>query len=194
MNKRLLLLIIFPILTITAIGIIANIYWPKFDNELEQHFDKPIVNETEVGQIKALIPESASITAEEFEMNFKKKDRTDTNYVQLKGTPLTLLILLLPRYTEGKPRRGHNIETFSDVLFPQNSGYASIIHHDYITNFTCKINDDSATGTVAFEAPDIYKGQVNYVARKHNGKWRIEEFHLPNSGISTILQNDGTWR
>jgi hypothetical protein len=71
--------------------------------------------------------------------------------------------------------------------------YASIIQPEYITECTCKVDGDTATGTVTFKADKVYEGKVEYTARKKDGKWRIEEFRVPDVKFTTTLGADGKW-
>lgn len=71
--------------------------------------------------------------------------------------------------------------------------YATFIHPEYITDCTCKVDGDTATGTVTFRAEKLYEGKVDYTARKKDGSWRIEEFRLPDLKIHTVLGADGKW-
>ncbi|HJZ55809.1 MAG TPA: hypothetical protein VKE74_12650 [Gemmataceae bacterium] len=71
--------------------------------------------------------------------------------------------------------------------------YMSVIHPEYITDCTCKVDGATATGTVAFKADKVYEGKVEYTARKKDGKWRIEEFRLPDGEFATTLGADGKW-
>jgi hypothetical protein len=71
--------------------------------------------------------------------------------------------------------------------------YASVIHAEYITDCTCKTDGDTATGTVTFKAEKAYEGKAEYTARKKDGRWRIEEFRIPDLKLHTALGADGKW-
>jgi hypothetical protein len=76
----------------------------------------------------------------------------------------------------------------------RSKGYFSIIQPDYITE--CKITnstDENAQGKVTFNAPKLYIGSATFEARKQDGTWRIEKFHLPSRQISIVLGEDGNW-
>jgi hypothetical protein len=47
---------------------------------------------------------------------------------------------------------------------------------------------------VSFTAPGLYSGKVEFVARRKDDAWRIEEFRLFNYGIKTVRGADGKWR
>lgn len=53
--------------------------------------------------------------------------------------------------------------------------------------------DKFAQGKVTFNAPKLYIGSVTFEARKYEGTWRIEKFHLPSRQISIELGEDGSW-
>lgn len=70
----------------------------------------------------------------------------------------------------------------------------TFIHLDRITDFTCKVDGDRATGTVSFKAPGLYQGKVQYAAERHDGKWFITEFTMPAYGIRIVRADDGLWK
>ena len=76
----------------------------------------------------------------------------------------------------------------------KTKGYASFIQPEYVTKVTVHTENNTARGEVAFEAPDLYAGRVNYVARKSPDGWRVEGFHLPNYGISIHRTKDDIWK
>jgi len=88
----------------------------------------------------------------------------------------------LTRYVVGKGR-------FRVALGP-----VTFIQADRITDFTCKIDGEAATGTVSFEVPKLYAGKADYVARRTGGKWQITEFLMPGRGIHIVRGEDGKWR
>jgi hypothetical protein len=71
--------------------------------------------------------------------------------------------------------------------------YATFIHPEYITDCTCKVDGDTATGTVTFRAEKAYEGKAEYTARKKDGSWRVEEFRIPDLNIHTVLGKDDKW-
>jgi hypothetical protein len=72
-------------------------------------------------------------------------------------------------------------------------GYVTVIRAEHITDCTCKVNGETATGTVTFKVDKVYEGKAEYTARKQDGKWRIEEFRLPDLKITTALSDNGKW-
>ena len=75
----------------------------------------------------------------------------------------------------------------------KHRAYVSLIHPEYITDCTCKVDGDTATGVVSFKADKVYEGKAEYTARKKDGQWRIEEFRMPERKFTTVLGADGKW-
>jgi hypothetical protein len=92
--------------------------------------------------------------------------------------------------TEGRPKPA---QLGAAIWKSRNQGYASFIQPEYVTNVTIQIDNLSAHGMVSFTAPDLYEGNVQYVARQKNERWSVEEFHLPNIGLSLHRQANGQW-
>jgi hypothetical protein len=154
---------------------------------------------------KELIPAAAGMPAEELRELATSDD--PTKFRPSNGDSLTWLII---RHVPG-PDAPKNPTSFRFLTEPPNpaalagaiSGpkdkdgkfrnYGSLIHPAYITDCTCKVDGDTATGTVAFKADKVYEGKAEYTARKKDGKWRIEEFRLPDLKIATALGKDGKW-
>ena len=70
----------------------------------------------------------------------------------------------------------------------------TMIHADRIQEVTCKVDGDTARGTIKYEVPKLYAGQVDYVARKSDDRWTITEFHLPAHDIHLSRSESGAWR
>jgi hypothetical protein len=73
-------------------------------------------------------------------------------------------------------------------------GPVTMIHADRITDVTCKVDGDMATGTVSFKVPSLYEGKADYVARRKAGKWQITEFKLPANKVHIVRDDKGVWR
>ena len=148
---------------------------------------------------RSLIPAAASISIEDFQ-----KLQTNPSRVSLQNKSLSLILMALDvrnqspeeasdfRFlVEGFP---HPSEIAAAMSPSRSKGYYSIIQPDYITE--CQITtstDEIARGKVTFNAPKLYIGSVIFEARKHEGTWRIEKFHLPSRQISIVLGEDGNW-
>jgi hypothetical protein len=74
-------------------------------------------------------------------------------------------------------------------------GYCSFIQYDNITNVTCNIEGDVATGVISFNVPRLYQGDVLYKAElKEQTVWEIVEFSLPNHHWTFHRDAEGFWR
>lgn len=153
--------------------------------------------------IRDLIPEAAgSPTAEIDELS--RPDQAPA-LDAVKQQSFTVAVLLL-RFTKETAYEKHREEfrLIGDEL-PRPSklakafakskelGYYTVIHADYITEFTCDVSGSLARGSVSFEAKGVYAGKVKFVASKAGGKWRIVEFQLPTWDVTTKRKN-GDWK
>ena len=57
------------------------------------------------------------------------------------------------------------------------------IHLDRITDCTCKIDGDTATGTVSFKVPGLYEGRSQFYAERLDGDWFICKFSMPSLDV-----------
>jgi RNA polymerase sigma factor (sigma-70 family) len=73
-------------------------------------------------------------------------------------------------------------------------GYGTLLQPEFITEVTCRVKADTASGTVSFRNDKIYEGKIRYSARCEDGNWRVEEFRVPGYGLRVALQKDGTWK
>lgn len=157
-------------------------------------------------QIVSLLPEASGIPNSELlelASNLRGPDMDDVT-----GVPLSIILLLADpslvpeakreqaagefRYlTEGKPKPADIVRA---VSLHQERGYATFLQPEYIKDVTVSVSENSANGTVTFEAPDLFAGKVHYVARRKNGEWRIEEFHLPAYQARIHRDDDGIWQ
>lgn len=160
-----------------------------------------------------LIPEAASMSNADFEKVAGINPDPDTienpqaNPDAIENKSLTLILLTLNPMKESY----QNEAVLEDFNYPTNNaipetgeiadviykskpkGYATFLQPDLITHCTCNTEGETASGFVMFNAPDLYSGKVRFVARRNEGSWQIEEFHLPNYGITTVLKTDGKW-
>lgn len=148
-----------------------------------------------------LLPEAASIS----NADFTKLSRMP-QWASIKSQSLSLVIMTLePLNPDGTPAADMQFLTEgtpkpSDLAnamwLSQGKGYASIIQPEYISE--CRLDaadaDGRVRGVVRFNAPQLYVGVVNFEARRHDGKWRVEKFTLPVRGISVVLGKDGNWQ
>jgi hypothetical protein len=152
-------------------------------------------------QAKALLPEAAGVPAD-FLKRVAEEGTVVTGKVPPNGHSLTWAIL-----THAPPREpvkdpefkflAENAVNVGAVMAAISKsggkGYGSVIQPEFITDCTCTVKGDTATGVVTFKADKAYQGKVEYTARVKDGKWRVEEFRMPNLKIAVKLGADGKW-
>ncbi|MCE9566643.1 MAG: hypothetical protein K8U57_31860 [Planctomycetes bacterium] len=154
---------------------------------------------------KALIPQAAGMLSKELQ-DIAQSPNPSAITKPSTGYSLTWAIL---NYAPGEDAKKITSFQFQDeqvnpsklafaISGPKDKdgkyrNYASVIQPEYITDCTCKVNGNTATGTVTFKAPKAYEGKVEYTARKKGETWRIEEFRLPDLKITVAIGDDGTW-
>jgi hypothetical protein len=152
-------------------------------------------------QAKALIPEAAGIPGTALRDLFAGADHM--NFRPPNGYSLTWAVMTVwdqPVFpTSFFPGAQINLSRIAATMAgPKDKDgsprpYESLIQPEYITDCTCKVDGDTATGTVSFKGGEDYEGTAGYTARKREGQWRIEEFRLPALKITTTLGADGKW-
>jgi hypothetical protein len=153
-------------------------------------------------RIKALIPKAASVSSAEWASLSKAGSSLEIQ--EPKNQPLTLLLLVAPRSKDSQDAKldeeikflaPERPAEFVDAITKSlSAGHVTCIQPEYITDFTCSVEGTTARGAVSFSAPKVYSAKVDYVARKANGAWQIDEFHFPKRGLSTKLGKDGLWQ
>jgi len=74
-------------------------------------------------------------------------------------------------------------------------GYCSFVQYDNITNITCDITGDVATGVISFHVPRLYQGDILYKAELREGtSWEIVEISLPYHQWTFQRDEEGRWR
>ena len=163
-------------------------------------------------EIRELIPSESAMMRADFE---KLGTSNVPKASDVADKSLTLMLLAFMRVEEGQtPKQQEQFRylltdgrppTPSDlareVCRERRTGKRRIvlapvtsIHGDRITNCTCNIEKDVATGTVSFQAPRLYQGKVDYVARRVKGKWLIVEFIMPAYKIHILRGKEGMWK
>jgi len=165
----------------------------------------PTTNEMTEDDLNSLIIEAAGIPNDEW-----TKLGTDPGGPSAKlvtGTPLSWLLLTLN--PNDLPKGAADVRKDFRILTPKfpkpselsrvmwisiDKGYASIIQPEYITRTSITTEGETARGTVEFEAKGMYAGSAEFAARHVRGKWQIDDFQLPNYGISIRREADGKWQ
>jgi len=158
-----------------------------------------------VAKAKRLISDAAGMPAEELRTLAQAQDQA--KFQPKNGDTLTWVVL---NYAPGAdtPKNPTSFKFLEETINPAKlasaiSGpkdmlgkfrsTATVIQPEYITDCTCKIDGDTATGTVSFKAEKLYEGKIDYTAKKKGGTWRIEEFQLPDLKLTIALGADGKW-
>jgi hypothetical protein len=161
----------------------------------------------DAGEIRKLVPAAAAMPRDDL----KKLATSDAPMpADFESQNLTLTLLSLPltddkrllaefRYLgDGPPRPSKLAAEISRQVgagsFSVPLGPATMIHADRIKDVTCKVAGDAARGTIKFEVPELYAGQIDYLARKADDRWQIVEFHLPARDIHLALDERGVWK
>ena len=158
-------------------------------------------------RVKELVAEAAGMTNEDYEKIAGASGLPNPAALESKSLSLMLFSLLavdIDFLAKTKPGAEKDFRWLTDgqpkaaqvgtaIWKSRNKGYASFIQPEYVTDVTLQIDNLTAHGTVSFAAPDLYEGNVRYVARKKNGRWIVEEFHLENIGLSLRRRENGQW-
>jgi hypothetical protein len=155
---------------------------------------------------RALIPDAAGVSAKTFETLATSQVPTPELLTEPNGQTLTWWVMAHePREI---PKNPTSFKFIGEQINPSHLADAisgpkdkegkyrpvsTLIHPEYITDCTCKVEGESAMGTVSFKVEKLYEGKIDYTARKNDGKWRIEEFRLPDYKVTLALGADGKW-
>lgn len=156
---------------------------------------------------KALIAEAAGVPAKAFEALSTAPNPTPDLLAEPRGQTLTWWVM---SYAPDKdtPKNPVAFKFLTDQLNPselakaisgpkgadgKHRATATVIHPEYITDCTCKVEGEAAIGTVSFKVDKLYEGNIDYTARKKDGAWRIEGFRLPDYKVTLALGADGKW-
>jgi hypothetical protein len=160
------------------------------------------------GDIRQVIPADAAMMRADFERLATDQSGPSASKVEDKSLTLMLLDLRVKDDEKSKEQfrfltdRYPKPSTLARELHRERRtgerrillGPVTFIHADRITDFKCKVNGDTAAGTVSFKVPELYQGQVEYVAQKLGGKWFISEFIMPAYRIHVVRGDDGLWK
>ena len=167
---------------------------------------------SDADQIRWLIPQASAMATAEFDRIARATIVRECPNPEFPNPSLTCVLISrkwgdpgLPKHLRWtgevvKPsdlaKENHRAIPFlsgRNISFPP---YATLLHADRITEFTCDVKGDTATGAVSFRVPELYEGNVDYVALRKEGRWRIEEFLLPGLSLKVVRQGTatGTWK
>jgi hypothetical protein len=156
---------------------------------------------------KQLIPEAAGMPGEGLR-KLGEEGADPSKFDPPNGTSLTWFVLTFAPAAKAKEPTSFRFHVQNGAVNPakvigaiagpkdQDGKFretATLIQPEYITDCTCKVDGNTATGTVGFKAEKVYEGKVEYTARKRDGTWRIEEFHLRDMKVTLVLGADGKW-
>jgi hypothetical protein len=118
------------------------------------------------------------------------------NPENLGDMPLTLLLLALHKPEDFKPASDPvNVSALAAAMSKSSAkGYGSVIQPEYVQSFTFVTEDDTGRGSLSYAAPGVYTGKADFKLRCVDGKWRVEEFWLPDDKIGVRRGGDGKWR
>ncbi len=154
---------------------------------------------------KRLISEASGMSSDELRTVAQAQD--PTKFQPKNGDSLTWVVL---NYAPGAdtPKNPISFKFLGEAVNPAKLAEAisgpkdmlgkyrstsTVIQPEYITNCTCKVDGETATGTVTFKVEKLYEGKIDYTAKKKGDAWRIEEFQLPDLKITIALGADGKW-
>ena len=154
--------------------------------------------------IRRLAAEAAGIPNADFLKLARSGGSPDP--VRLKSQPLSLIILchrvmLLPkavrekrdkelRFSESTPDPNKLVK----LLKPRQQGDCwTALHSEYITDITCEVKDNTASGTISFDA-GLYAGKVHYTAKRSWQKWRIQTFEFPAYNWKFVCGKYDIWQ
>jgi uncharacterized protein (TIGR03067 family) len=169
-------------------------------------------------EIRRLVPAATAMPAEDF---VKIAHEGESPKAPLREASLTHLFLRMRPPPVKDPRRKAMDEEFmlttgsgqvlpastieAEIYRPSSpgakiaaagvtpAGPVTLVHADRIRGVTCEVKGDTATGTVSYEVPKLYRGKFNYVAHRTSGAWQITELTMPAWGIHAVRNNHGTW-
>jgi hypothetical protein len=158
--------------------------------------------ELSVGEATRLIPAAAAIPVEVLERFVTDPPLTVSG---IEDHRLTALVLAMdPESAADEDDRVHGDFRYTPLPQPPpqmilkavrtDRGHATIIRPEYIVDCTCQSEGDRAEGVVAFRAPGVYEGQVEFTARRTEGRWAVTEFRMPAYRLATRRTSDGTWQ
>ena len=159
-------------------------------------------NESELQRaIRAAAPEAASIGQADWTKLTSGTQVPRASDVDNQSLGILILTLRMPE--EVTPEQKSQFRTvaafpkpadFARAMQPRRSSMVTPLQSSYIRTIEATADGNQATGRIAFEAPDVYAGEVECTATKQSGKWVIGEFRLPAWNATTTRNEAGIWK
>lgn len=70
----------------------------------------------------------------------------------------------------------------------------SLLQQDYITDLTCEVEGDRASGVVSFRVPKVFAGKVKYIAEKTATHWHITDLMMSDLDLHLVRGDGGLWK
>ncbi len=164
----------------------------------------------DASEIKKLIPTATAMSSKDFLAMATSPNAPQES--DFKDKPLTLMLFSLQVTPEDTDEQKLEFQYLDEGGFIKPSALAeetyrgikvgklfipsaprTMVHANRITEFTYKVDGDKATGRFHFRVPKLYRGQVDYVAKRTDEKWQIVELQMPARGIDLVRNDDGKW-
>lgn len=177
---------------------------------------KPAADEFTAEKAKALIPDAAGMPADDVAKFSLGTEFTPEMFAASRGQTLVWWVLMHAPYDLRKNSTSFKFLDYDTQVNPamiaelmvypkdkegKHRKIATVIRFEDITNCTCKVDGNTASGVVSFKTEKqygkstvkLYEGNIEYTARKKGDEWRIEEFRLPDYKVTLALGADGKW-
>ena len=192
-------------LFLTFVFFLTCIAAGQAQQDIENKQTKRSNSQTEISKIiRRLAPQAAGIP----NADFLKLARSGTSPdpIQVKSQPLSLIILChqvmpLPKAVREKREKEFRFSELTPspnklvkLLKPREQAACwTALHSEYITDVTCEVTDNTASGTISFDA-GLYAGKVHYTAKRSWQKWRIQTFEFPAHGWKFVCGKFDIWQ
>jgi hypothetical protein len=163
----------------------------------------------DLADIKALVPAATSVKLADFDRIARSETAPKPSDIEAKSlTWILFCSRILPEDEKANAEFGvpdaetpKPSEIASEICrfvrgvgrFRFATGPVTMIHKDRITDITGKVEGDTATGIITYKVPELYFGQVHYVANRKDGKWQIDEFKMPARKVHIVRGENGVW-
>jgi len=144
--------------------------------------------------LKALMPQAASSTVDEWKA-IGTMDQPSLENIENQSLSVVMLTIDPKKNGPIEFETNDPLKLVTAISKSQDKGYGTMLQPEFITECVCSnVSESKAVGTVKFEAKGLYRGKVEFTARKRDGAWRIEEFRLPGYAMQVRLGSDGKWK